>query len=130
MLLGPKSLQLGKTWSDAHARVASRTARQRDLAQLPALDRATRASTDRAAGSALATLRGANQRFLMRKPEVRAAFRSRVAISMRTALTRAFAALFRRSSSAAPRTSRRWTSTCRWRVRPLLRGTRRFGSRR
>ncbi len=89
MLLGPKSLQLGKTWSDAHARVAARTARQRDLAQLPALDRATRASTDRAAGSALATLRGANQRFLMRKPEVRGAFRSR-RIFNAPALTHAF----------------------------------------
>jgi hypothetical protein len=70
MALGPKSLQLGKSWSDRSARVDGRAARQRDHALLQALERGTRAATDRAAAGALATLRGANQRFLMRKSEI------------------------------------------------------------
>lgn len=70
--LGPRTLQLGPTWTNHDARVAARAARRQDVALLQRLERSTRAATDRAAKGAFATLRGVNSRFLMRKHEVRA----------------------------------------------------------
>ncbi len=109
MELGPKSLQLGPTWGDRGVRVAARAVRRRDHAALPALERSARAATDRASGGALATMRGANQRYFMRKPEAR----HRIGASPGAALhARAHAALTRRRCWwAAARTSRRWTWT-------------------
>jgi len=68
--LGPRSLELGPSWSAPGARVGSRCARRADRAQLLALERGARAASDRGMGAALAVLRGAHARFMLSKPEV------------------------------------------------------------
>jgi len=63
------ALQLGASWLHSPARAAQRAQRRLDRRLLLTLERGVRAASKRSMGSALAALRGAHARFLLRKPE-------------------------------------------------------------